>query len=176
MPFLFFYYNLGSYYSIFFLLTFSTSAPQGGERSGRHSISIRPCVFLSSTRDLLPLPPFPSLTISTSGISGSTVLFLPFSHVNRRMEKRGEGKKPFSLFLTRGLSKAREGGFLTGRGVKGRGGRFKRDRDVKCHVQDSTILIFCFCFAVLFCFCKTRHLYGEGDYQTEKTSMYLVDQ
>ena len=56
--------------------------------------------------------------------------------------RKGGRKKPFSLFLTRGLSKAREGGFFDRKRSKGRGERFKRDRDVKCHVQDSTILIF----------------------------------
>ncbi len=58
----------------------------------------------SSTCDLLPLPPFPSLTISTSGISGSTVLFLPpFSHVNQRMEKRGKEEALFPFPYSRAV-------------------------------------------------------------------------
>ncbi len=84
-----------------FFAHFSTS-----ERSGRHSISIRPCVFLSSTRDLLPLPPFPSLTISTSGISGSTVLFLPpLFPCQPAYGEEGEGRSPFPFFLLEGCRK-----------------------------------------------------------------------
>ncbi len=65
---------------------------------------------------------------------------------------------------------------MTGRGVKGRGGRFKRDRDVKCHVQDSTILIFCFCFTVLFWFSKPGTFKETEIIRRKKTPMYLVDQ